>query len=281
VGTRDARRPFRVFDGGFDAIQQPSLGRCSKCLQSTGAQPEAVLAMFDARTRLFLILFGIFSTCLIVGDIIGGKLIQTQLFGQTFTLTVGMIPFPVTFLLTDVLNEFYGQRAARFVTLVAFGLAVLAYAFIFLAGAIPIADMTRAPDWTGVTEAAFQTVFLSSQRIIFASLCAYIVSQFVDIAVFHMLKGLTRSRLLWLRATGSTAVSQLIDTVVINLVAWGGMMSLDSILNMIVSSYTLKLVIALGLTPAIYLAHALVERGMGIQPFAIERKATTLPVEGS
>ena len=87
----------------------------------------------DARTRLFIILAGIFSTCLIVGDIIGGKLVQTTMFGQLFTTTVGMIPFPVTFLLTDVLNEFYGKRAARFVTLLGFGLAVLSFVVIFIA----------------------------------------------------------------------------------------------------------------------------------------------------
>jgi queuosine precursor transporter len=239
------------------------------------AQRSKLSPMFDARTRLFLILFGMFSTCLIVGDIIGGKLIQTEILGQTFTLTVGMVPFPVTFLLTDVLNEFYGKRAARFATVVAFGLALLAYAFILIASAIPIAPMTQAPDWTGVTETAFQTVFLSSRRIIVASLTAYIVAQFVDIAVFHALKKLTRTRFLWLRATGSTAVSQLIDTVVINFVAWVGMMPLGVIVNMMVSSYGLKLLIAVGLTPLVYLAHALIERGMGIQPIALE--PTTLP----
>lgn len=236
--------------------------------------------MFDARTRLYLVLFGVFSTCLIVGDIIGGKLIQLPIAGQTFTLTVGMIPFPVTFLLTDVMNEFYGKQAARFATLVAFGLAVLAYAFIFLAGIIPIAPMTQAPDWTGVTEQAFQTVFLSSQRIIAASLVAYIIAQFVDIAVFHLLKRITRNRLLWLRATGSTAVSQLIDTVAINFVAWVGILPLSDIFNMMGSSYGLKLLIALGLTPLVYVAHAIVERGMGIQPVRLEAQSVVPPEAG-
>jgi uncharacterized integral membrane protein (TIGR00697 family) len=222
--------------------------------------------MLDARSRLFVILAGIFSTCLIVGDIIGGKLIQVTLGGQVFTLTVGMIPFPVTFLLTDVLNEFYGQRAARFVTLIGFGLAVLAYAFIFIAGAIPIAPMAQAADWKGVTEPAFQNVFLGSQRMIVASLAAYMVAQLIDIAVFHALKRATQNRLIWLRSTGSTVLSQLIDTVVINLVAWVGILSLDDILNVVLSSYSLKVLIAVGLTPLVYLAHTLVQRGLGIEP---------------
>lgn len=222
--------------------------------------------MLDPRNRLFLILAGIFSTCLIVGDIIGGKLIQTHVFGHPFTLTVGMIPFPVTFLLTDVLNEFYGKRAARFVTLLGFGLAVLSYTFIGIAGAIPIAPLALDPGWKGVTEQSFQNVFLGSQRIIVASLVAYMVAQFVDINAFHLLKAATQSRWLWLRATGSTAISQMIDTIVITVVAWTGILGAETMVNMAVSSYLLKVLIAVGLTPLIYLAHAMIERGLKIEP---------------
>jgi queuosine precursor transporter len=227
---------------------------------------RAAPMFLDKRHKLFMVLAGVFTTCLVVGDIIGGKLIETNVFGFQFTTTVGMVPFPVTFLLTDVLNEFYGKRAARFITLVAFCMAVLSFTFIYIAGAVPFAAMTRAPDWTGVTEASFNNVFLGSLRMIIASLCAYLVSQFVDIGVFHLLRRVTSGKMLWLRATGSTAVSQLIDTVVINFVAWSGMMSVGKIINIIYSAYGLKLFIAIGLTPLIYLAHALVERGLGIPP---------------
>ncbi|HYQ16880.1 MAG TPA: queuosine precursor transporter [Polyangiaceae bacterium] len=218
----------------------------------------------DKRHKLFLVLAGIFTTCLVVGDIIGGKLVSTHLFGFEFTTTVGMVPFPVTFLLTDVLNEFYGQRAARFITLVGFGMAVLSFAFILTSAAIPFAPLTQAADWKGVNEASFNNVFLGSMRMIVASLCAYLVSQFVDIGVFHLLKRVTSGKLLWLRATGSTAVSQLIDTVTINFVAWSGLMSTGKIINIIYSAYGLKLMIAIGLTPLIYLCHTLVQRGLGI-----------------
>lgn len=226
--------------------------------------------MLTPRVRLFVILAGVFVTCLLVGDIIGGKLIETQLFGRDFTVTVGMIPFPVTFLLTDVLNEFYGKRAARFVTLCGFGMAVLAYFLIFVAGALPIAALARAADWKGVTDESFNNVFLGSQRMILASLAAYIVAQFVDIGVFHLLKRATANKLLWLRATGSTAVSQLIDTVVINFVAWSGIMTGAAIFNVIVSAYTLKVLIAIGLTPLVYAAHTLVQRGLGIDPVVLD-----------
>jgi uncharacterized integral membrane protein (TIGR00697 family) len=223
----------------------------------------------DKRHKLFLVLASIFTTCLVVGDIIGGKLIEWQWFGVDFRTTVGMVPFPVTFLLTDVLNEFYGKRAARFVTLVGFGMAVLSFTFIFLSAQVPFAAMTRAPGWDGVTEASFNNVFLGSLRMIIASLSAYLVSQFVDIGVFHALKQVTAGRLLWLRASGSTAVSQLIDTIVISFVAWSGKMSVAAIFSIIYSAYGLKILIALGLTPLIYLCHSLVERQLGIQPIRI------------
>lgn len=232
-------------------------------------QPESTFMFLDKRHKLFLVLCGIFITCLLVGDIIGGKLVEARIFGLEFTTTVGMVPFPVTFLLTDVLNEFYGKRAARFVTLLGFGLAVLSFSIIYLSAQIPFAAMTRASDWTGVTEATFNNVFLGSLRMIVASMCAYLVSQLTDIGVFHLIKRLTENKLLWLRATGSTAVSQLIDTVTINFVAWSGMMSTGKIVNIIYSAYGMKLMIAVGLTPLIYLCHALVERGLGIQPILI------------
>ncbi len=220
---------------------------------------------FDARTRLFLLLSAVFVTCLVVGDIIGGKLVQTSIAGHAFTLTVGMIPFPVTFLLTDLLNEFYGKRAARMVTWIGFAMAALAYVFIFIAGAIPIAALTREAGWAGVTDEAFNRVFLSSQRMILASLTAYLIAQLVDIWVFHALRQRTGSRLLWLRATGSTAVSQMVDTVAINLVAWVGLLSTGQIVNIVVSSYVLKLGVAVLLTPLIYAGHSLMERVFGVR----------------
>ena len=225
---------------------------------------------FDARAKLFLVLATTFCTCLVVGDLIGGKLIEGNLLGFRFTTTVGMLPFPVTFLLTDVLNEFYGKRAARFVTLVGLAMALLAFAVIYAAAAIPIAELARTPEWGGVTSDAFDNVFVGSLRMLSASLCAYVVSLFVDIGVFHLLRRVTGARLLWLRATGSTAVSQLIDTITINLVAWLGMMNLGEIIRIMISAYGLKLLIAVALTPFIYAIHGLVEGVLKIRPIIID-----------
>jgi queuosine precursor transporter len=230
---------------------------------------SALLMFLDKRHKLFLVLAAVFVTCFVVGDIIGGKLVEVRLFGFSWATTVGMIPFPVTFLLTDLLNEFYGKRAARFVTLVGFCMAALAFTFIIIAGTVPIHPMTRSPTWDNVTDAGFNNVFMGARRILIASLIAYLVAQFIDIGVFHLLKRATQSRMLWLRATGSTAASQMIDTITISFIGWYGEMPVPQIITMIYMNYILKLLIAVGLTPLIYLSHALVERGLGIQPILI------------
>lgn len=232
--------------------------------------------MFDARAKLFVILAAVFCTCLVTGDIIGSKLVDVPGFGSM--TTIGMLPFPVTFLLTDLLNEFYGKKAARFVTWIGFWMAALAFAFIFVGGAVPIAEATRAPGWSGVTEATFANVFLGSQRMIVASMVAYLTAQFVDIGVFHLFKRLTKNRFLWLRATGSTAVSQLVDTAAISFVAWSGVLPVKDILLMIGTAYTLKLFIAVGLTPFIYLGHALVERRLGLVPVVLDEQGEPVVV---
>jgi queuosine precursor transporter len=234
---------------------------------------------FDVRTRLFLVLAGLFITCLVVGDIIGGKLIDVPMPGWTAVITVGMIPFPVTFLLTDLLNEFYGKRAARFVTYLAFGCAVLTFVFLSIGTAIPIAGLARAADWPGVTEEAFANVFSGSQRMIIASLTAYMVAQLVDIFAFHGIKRLTGGKLLWLRATGSTVISQAIDTVTINIIAWTGKFTFDEIVNIILSSYGVKIMIAIGLTPLIYAGHAAIERFFGLAPMPTVSAPEVAPPE--
>lgn len=238
------------------------------------AYTSAIVVLIDARLKLFVVLAAVFCTCLVVGDIIGGKLIEAHVFGLTIPLTVGMIPFPVTFLLTDLLNEFYGKQAARFVTWVAFAMAVLAFAFLYLALQIPIAEIARAPDWTGVTEHSFENVFGGSLRMIVASLSAYLVSQFADIGVFHLLRRATQGRMLWLRATGSTVISQGIDTITIQVVAWYGKLPISEIVALMVSSYLIKFLIAVGLTPGIYGAHALVERVLKLEPQPAEAEPT-------
>ncbi|MBX7098704.1 MAG: queuosine precursor transporter [Myxococcaceae bacterium] len=221
---------------------------------------------FDARSRLFLFLCGIFVAALVVGDLIGCKLVEVTVLGKPFVLSMGIIPFPLTFLLTDVLNEFYGKQAARLVTWVGFTAAVFTTAVVALVLQLPYAPFTLAPDWGGATPDAFGRVFGSGLNILVASCVAYVLAQFIDIGVFILLKKQTHGRFLWLRATGSTLVSQLIDTIVIQSLAWSGSLELGRLVSLVLASYVVKLTVAIALTPAIYAVHALVEKVLKIPP---------------
>jgi queuosine precursor transporter len=227
----------------------------------------------DARLKLFVVLAGLFITSLLVGDLIGGKLYQTEIGGLPLTISVGMIPFPIVFLLTDLINEFYGRRAARFVTLVGFAMAWFTILVLSVAQLVPWAEMTRAADWTGFRQETFDNIFLGSRWMLICSTVAYLVGQLIDIAIFHFLRRRLHGRFLWLRATGSTAVSQLIDTIVIQFLAWRGVMpGLEDIVSIIATSYLVKLTVAIVLTPLLYAGHAVVERGLGIEPYRADER---------
>ncbi|MFZ5439905.1 MAG: queuosine precursor transporter [Myxococcota bacterium] len=222
--------------------------------------------LLDTRGKLFLSLAALFITSLVVGDLIGGKLMAVPLFGSVHLLSVGFIPFPITFLLTDLLNEFYGKQAARTVTWVGFGMAVFTLVVVTVAVSVPWHPATLAPGWNGLTPEPYEAVFASGRRILVASMTAYVVAQLIDIAVFHRLKSLTHGRLLWLRATGSTVVSQLLDTIVIQSLVWSGSLDVAALSDLIISSWAGKVLIAVGLTPLIYAGHAFVERVLGVAP---------------
>ena len=128
------------------------------------------------------------------------------------------------------------------------------------ASRLPFAPFTYNPDWTGINEASFNNVFTGSQRILASSLVAFLFSQFIDITVFHAIKRYTNDRLLFLRATGSTLVSQLVDTFAIQFLVWWGVLPLPQILSLVLTAYVIKFLVAVGLTPVLYALHALIER---------------------
>lgn len=175
-----------------------------------------------------------------------------------------------TFVITDLLNEFYGKKAARFVTLVGFAMALVAFGIIQVAIEVPWAPFTLEASWTATNQASFDNVFAGSKRILFASMVAYLIAQFLDIGVFHLLKRLSHNRYLWLRATGSTVVSQLVDTIIVQVIAWVGVMPLLDIAWLCVNSYAIKLLVAIGLTPVIYAGHALLERRLGLRAVQVD-----------
>jgi queuosine precursor transporter len=214
----------------------------------------------DARLTLFVTLVAIFMTCLVVGDLIGGKLTSITVFGREWVFSAGQLAFPVTFILTDILNEFYGAQVARKVTVLAFFMVGMTLVIIAAAGVLPWASFTSDPTWDGVTPHEFQVVFSQAMWIQFSSMFAFLIGNFVDISVFFLFKRLTGDRMLWLRATGSTAVSQLIDTVVINALVWGMKVTPYEYVSLVAGSYVVKIVVAIGVTPVIYALHGVIER---------------------
>lgn len=224
----------------------------------------------DARLGLFVTLVAIFMTCLVVGDIIGGKVTSFHLFGREWPFSVGQLAFPITFILTDILNEFYGRKVVRRVTFLAFVMVGLTFSIIYLAAAMPWASMTKASDWDGVTPSPFATIFTSATRIQLSSMVAFLIGNLTDISIFFVLKKATGNRMLWLRATGSTAVSQLIDTVIISALVFAAKMTVDEWTNLVITTYVIKLGAAILITPVIYGLHELIERVFHIPPAAAE-----------
>lgn len=197
----------------------------------------------DRKQRLFVWLAGVFVSALIVGDLIGGKFFRVH----GLDLSVGMIPFPLTFVLTDVINEFYGQDGARRITFVGLGMAVFVFAVINIALMLPVSPESPMP------QELFARAFGWSSRLYVASLTAYVIGQLLDISIFQLFLRVTGHRYLWLRATGSTVVSQAIDTLVVNFVLLSGVKPLGFVLSIARNGYVVKLVIAILMTPTIYL----------------------------
>ena len=207
-------------------------------------------AGFDRRLKLYLWLTGLFVAALLTADLTGAKFFR---YGTT-DLSVAMLVFPLTFVITDILNEFFGPQRTRFVSYVGLGAAIFAFALINFAIALPTSPESPMPG------PAFATVFGWSGRLYLASLSAYLVGQLLDISLFAVLRRLTRHRMLWLRATGSTLGSQLVDTLIVNFVLLGGVKPLGFILTVARDSYLIKILIAVAFTPIIYGVHALLLR---------------------
>jgi queuosine precursor transporter len=209
----------------------------------------------ERRETAFLVLSAIFLAHALLGELIGGKLIEVG--GRV--LSIGVIPWPIVFVVTDLINEHYGPRAVRRLTLISIGL--IAYAFLLLFICINL----RAASISPVSDAAFYSVFGQSLWIIIGSIIAFAVSQIVDAAVFVFVRARTKDRYLWARSVGSTIISQIVDTYIINTIAFGipGKLTVSQIINLSTSNYGYKLVIALATTPVIYLGHGIASRYFG------------------
>lgn len=209
----------------------------------------------ERKDLVFLFLACIFVTNAILGELMGGKLIQVGM----FTMSIGVLPWPVVFILTDLTNEYFGVKGVRRLTFMTVGLIVYAFVILFIGLQIPAASFSPVQD------DAFRAVFGQSLWIIVGSLIAFLVSQLTDVFVFWMFRAKTQGRHLWLRSTGSTVVSQLIDTFVIMGVAFylPGQLTFSQYITTSSTNYIYKVAIAIASTPLIYLGHALIDWFLG------------------
>jgi uncharacterized integral membrane protein (TIGR00697 family) len=214
---------------------------------------------------VFLVLGGFFITNAIVAELIGSKLIyvgspdwKLGRFGP-FAMSVGIIPWPVVFLTTDLVNEYFGRRGVRRLTFLTVALIAYAYLLLLLTMKVP------ATPFSGVDDDSYNKVFGQSLWIIVGSITAFLISQLVDVFVFHTLRHRTGRALLWLRATGSTVVSQMIDSIVVLYIGLAIPLHWDfaQYVNVAVPNYLVKLGIAVCATPIIYAGHWAVDRYLG------------------
>ncbi len=205
---------------------------------------------------VFIILAGFFITNAIIAEMIGGKLIQ---FFGIFTQSIGIILWPIVFIVTDLVNEYYGKDGVRKLTLITVGLILFMFVVLFICMRIP------AVPFSPVSDEVFSKTFGQSLYIIIGSVTAFIVSQFVDNTIFWALRNKTGSKLIWLRATGSTVISQLIDTLVVQFIAFvvPGVWTLNQFFVNASYGYAFKLLVAIALIPLIYLGHYLIDKYIG------------------
>lgn len=207
------------------------------------------------REILFTILTGFFVTNAIVGELIGGKLITIG----PLVLSIGIIPWPIVFLTTDIINEYFGKKGVRNLTFMTAGLVVYVFGILFIG-----MNINAAPG-SPVKDEMFNGVFGQSLWIIVGSVTAFITSQLIDMLMFWIIRQRTGHRMIWLRATGSTAVSQIIDSFIVTGIAFWlpGKVTFDVFIRLALTGYVMKLIIAVLITPLIYLGHSIIRKYLG------------------
>ncbi len=241
---------------------------------------ESVLA--QKRNRLFLILASIVISNAILAEMIGVKIFSAEAtvglnpvhlnilgFVMDFNLTAGAIIWPVVFITTDLINEYFGKPGVKRVSYLAAILIAYAFVVVFISIRLSPADFwmdVNNKDADGNVfnmDFAFNKIFGQGQRIIIGSLSAFLIGQLVDVFVFQQLRKVTGPKMLWLRATGSTLISQLIDSFVVLYIAFAGIFSNDQIIAIGITNYIYKFSVAILLTPLIYIGHSMIDRYLG------------------
>lgn len=201
---------------------------------------------------IFTIFAGIFITSAIVAELISAKSVPTPL----SPIIAGIIPWPIVFLLTDVMNDYFGKETVKRLSYITAGLIAFCFLLVYIAVEVP----TDANSY--LSDSQFRKAFGGSLPIMIGSITAFLVSQLVDVQLFGVFNKLTNGRMIWLRSTGSTVISQLIDGFIVLFIGFWlpGVYSFQEILVFWISGYSVKLIIAVLLTPFVYLMHALAKR---------------------
>lgn len=220
--------------------------------------------------RIYLVLASVFVVSLVMTNVIGIKLFRAP-FYPDFALTTGILTYPITFLVTDIVSEVYGKARANFMVVLGFFMSLVMLGIIQIALAVP-----PHPYWVpgdspfyGTVEEyqhAFESVFALNGILLFGSMLAYLVAQLIDVYLFHFWKRLTDGKHLWLRNNGSTSISQLVDTGIVNSILFfvGFGMDFATGFKIMATIYVYKLALAVIDTPLIYLGVYLVKRSLGL-----------------
>ncbi|MDB4300930.1 queuosine precursor transporter [Flavobacteriaceae bacterium] len=216
--------------------------------------------------KIYLYLAVLFITSLVVSNLIFQKFFywhpfEISLFGnQLFELSVGILPYPITFLITDLISEIYGKKKANDVVVAGI------FASFFSMGIILIANWVPAMDSSPIDDALFNQVFALSPVAVFASMIAYLLAQLIDIRIYHFWKNLTKGKMLWLRNNFSTFSSQLVDTVlVIGLLSVFGILDWSLFWGLVLSGFFFKILVAIFDTPLLYLFVSLFRKTFNLE----------------
>jgi hypothetical protein len=198
------------------------------------------------KEQFYIFLSAIFIASLVTCNLIANKFVTVDLGFKVFIVSAGILPYPLTFLVTDLISELYGQKKANLVVFSGFIASMFVLLFLWLGGqfnAIPSSI---------VNDDIYNSVFQNAWRIIAASMIAYLFAQFIDVRIFHFWKRLTNGKHLWLRNNGSTIASQLVDTTLVIMILFVGVWESDQIISAIIDGWLFKMLMAAIDTPIIY-----------------------------
>ncbi len=212
----------------------------------------------DAALALYLLLGGLFITALVSCNLIANKFVSVDLGFGVFTLSAGVLPYPITFLVTDLLSEIYGRRKTNQVVWVGFVSSLFVLFILWLGHLFPAIDQSP------VSQDEYASVFRNSWKVILSSMIAYLAAQFVDIRLYHFWKSLTKGKHLWLRNNFSTILSQLLDTTLVIFILFAGQLNFSQMGPMVLDGWLFKVLCALADTALLYLLVFGIRRHFGL-----------------